>query len=65
MALKTPTPQNKNMNSLDKNKLFFPLSSVKIPGVHDTEINLFLSDDAETLIGFALLGVIAQLGIES
>lgn len=65
MAFKTPTPQNKNMDSLDKSKLFFSLSSVKLPGVHDTEISLFLSDDAEILIGFALLGVNAQLSIES
>lgn len=46
------------MDSLDKNKLILSISSIKLPGVHDTGISLFLCDD-EILIGFALLVVIA------
>lgn len=47
------------MDSLDKNKLILSLSSIKLPGVCDTGISLFLCDVAEILVEFVLLIVIA------
>lgn len=53
------------MDNLDKNKLILPLSSIKLPGVHDRGISLFFWDDDEILIDFAQLVVTAQLNIQS